>query len=112
METQTAFIGSDRTAHLHAEPAIDLDLAFVILPWNTERDHALRLNHSLQDLLLTELRVLLQHRHNRLKNLRYGILELRLIRIPLYQEIQSVLSILFHVCQDNRPFNNCHVSLT
>ena len=47
MEAQPAFVWADDTRHLHAEAAVHMALALVILPRDTEHDHAFRLDHAL-----------------------------------------------------------------
>ncbi len=49
MKTQPAFVGPDRAVHFDAEPAVNADLAFVVLPRHAEHDDALRLDHALED---------------------------------------------------------------
>jgi hypothetical protein len=60
MEAQTALIRPDGIAELDAESAIYLDFILVILPGYPENENAIRLNHSLHDLVLNVFRMLLQ----------------------------------------------------
>lgn len=41
MEAEAALVGSQGRVELHAVPAVDLDLAFVVFPDNAELDDAL-----------------------------------------------------------------------
>ncbi len=50
METQAALVGTDCAVHLNAETPVDLDLAIVGNPGNTEHYHALGLGDTLEDL--------------------------------------------------------------
>ena len=58
METKTSLIRSDRTVELDAVAEVCLNLAVVIDPGHTEREDSVRLDKSLDDLCLLELRVL------------------------------------------------------
>lgn len=41
METETALVGAEGRVELNAIPTVDLELALVVLPRNTELNHAL-----------------------------------------------------------------------
>ena len=97
METQTALVRAKRAGHLYAIAAIDLDLALVIHPRHTERDDAVCLDHTLEDLVLFVLGMLLQKRNNGGQNLGDCVLKMRLIGIALRYQIQNIIYILFHV---------------
>ena len=57
MKSQPTFVGADRAVHLHAEAAIDVQIACVILPGHAKHDHALRLDDSLEDFGFPVLRM-------------------------------------------------------
>ena len=46
---QAALVGADGAVELHAEAAVDLDLALVVHPGHAEHDLALGLHDALQD---------------------------------------------------------------
>jgi len=51
MEAQAALVGSDRAAELHAEAAVYVDVALIVLPGDAELDDALGLDQALHDAL-------------------------------------------------------------
>ena len=57
VETQTAFVRTDRAVHLNAVTLVDLDFAFVIHPGNAEQDHAFRFCNPFEDLCSFVLRI-------------------------------------------------------
>ena len=48
MKTNSALIRTDGAVELHPESAIDLNLAFIIYPRNTEHNNTLRLGKALE----------------------------------------------------------------
>ncbi len=48
MEAQAALVGADGAVVLHAEAAVDLDLAVIVCPRHAEHDHALGLHDALE----------------------------------------------------------------
>ena len=102
MEAQTALVRPDGAVHLHTVAAVDVGLTLVILPRDTEDDNAFRLHHALQYLCLFIFRILLQCRYNRRKHFVHGVLELHLLRIAFFHDIQNILDILLHICHTNR----------
>ena len=72
-------VGANSGVVLDAVPAVDLDLAFVVEPGHAEHHHALGLHQALHHR--DQLRPLLEHRHQRLKHLLYGLQELGLRRV-------------------------------
>ena len=58
VEAKTAFVGAQRRVKLHTVSTIDLDLALVIFPDNSELDDTLRNRSDLESLFI--FRVLLE----------------------------------------------------
>src|SRR5690606_27181025 len=52
VEAQAALVGAEHAVELHAEAAVDLHLAAVVLPRHAEDDLALRFADALDDLVL------------------------------------------------------------
>ena len=49
MESKTTFVGSNGAVKLDAEATVHLSYAFVVNPWDSEVNEALRLNHPFND---------------------------------------------------------------
>ena len=75
------FVGPDRAVHLDAEPAVNCDLAFVVLPGHAEHDDAFRLDHALEDFGLHILRMPFENEGERFGHLLHGLVKLRFRRI-------------------------------
>eukprot|EP00961_Rhodomonas_salina_P181718 2453045-Rhodomonas_salina.1 len=65
MEAKSALVRSDGGAELDAEATVDVDVAFVVGPWNAEGQHPLWLNDALEQVLLCVLRLRFQNRLQR-----------------------------------------------
>ena len=65
METQSAFVRPDRTVHLNAKAAIDVEFSGLVTPRHPEHDDALRLDDSLDDFLGAEFGVPVEHDRER-----------------------------------------------
>src|SRR4029077_19987660 len=91
MKTQTSFVRTERAVHLDAEPAIDLNLTFVVNPRNAELDHALRLHQALKNLSVPIFLVTLDDRPDRFQHFCNGLKELRLIWIALFNNFENLL---------------------
>jgi hypothetical protein len=61
MKAQAALVGTQGAVESHAEAAIDVHLAAVVLPWHAEDDLPLGLADALDDLVLGVLRMFTQH---------------------------------------------------
>jgi hypothetical protein len=86
VEAETALVGSQSTAVLHAEAAVDVLLALVVDPGYTERKHALGFNHGLQHTQVVA--VLLKERLEAVQNLLKGLQELCLVRVALFDPVK------------------------
>src|SRR5215471_18213341 len=49
MKTQAAFVRAERAVHLHTEPAVHLDLSFIVDPWDAKLNHSFRFYQTLQN---------------------------------------------------------------
>ncbi len=87
MEAQTAFVGANGAAHLHAETAVYMNFALIVLPGYAEGNHAFRLDNAFQNLLFLKFRMCFQHRNNAFQNLGYRVLELRLVRVAFCNQV-------------------------
>ena len=76
MQADTAFVRPDRGIELYAIPTVDLNLAVVIHPRNTEKDLALRLYDSFHDPVGFQLGVGGYHRLQRTENFTHGLQKL------------------------------------
>ena len=57
MEADSALVGPDGAVHLHTETPVDVDFTFVVEPWDTEHDDALRLRYAFEDFLVHQIGV-------------------------------------------------------
>src|SRR5690606_22352363 len=81
MKAQPALVRPERAVESDAEPAVDMHFAAIVLPRDAEDDLPLGLADSLDDLVLGILRILAQHRGERLRYLRNGLMKLGFSRI-------------------------------
>ena len=98
MEAQAALVGADRGVELHAEAAVDLDLALVVHPRNAEHDHALRLDDALHNAVLLQLRTRLDDRLKALEHFENRLLKLRLVRVALLHGLVHALEVRIGEC--------------
>ena len=101
METYTAFVRANGAVHLNAETAVYVNLTFVIHPRNTEHDYSLRLNYTLHDLLIQEVRVLKDIRSNALYNLTNCLMEFLLTGILGYKLSHEFLNVILYLFVHN-----------
>ena len=73
--------------------AVHLDLAVVVLPRHAELELALRLHQTLQNAVRLVLRMRLQGGGQRRQDLKHRLLELRLARIALGNNLQDAVHI-------------------
>ena len=81
VEAQSALVGADGRVELHAVAQVHLHLALVVDPGHAERDDALGLHQSLDELCLLELGVLVIHFFDTEQHLVYGLQVLFLSRV-------------------------------
>ena len=79
MEAKTALVRSKTAIELHAEAAVNLHLARIINPRNTEHNNALGLYNSLKQTCLLILGIRVDDRLQRRKNLGNSLNKLRLV---------------------------------
>ncbi len=101
MEAQAALVGADGRVELNAVAAVDLDLAVVVHPGDTELNDTLGLDKALQQGILFPLGMLVDHQLQRLKDLADGLQELRLMSVALFHAFIHALQIL--VGQHDNP---------
>ncbi len=78
MKSETALVGTDGAVELNAETAVNLNLAVVVNPGNSEHNNSLGLGNSLENTVCLVLRVLLKNRLERCENLCSRLNKLRL----------------------------------
>src|ERR1035438_4555407 len=78
METQPAFIRTDRAVHFDAEAAVDLNISLIVRPGHAEHQHAFRLDDAVQNAVRLILGMLRQYQPKRIEYLAYCLMELRL----------------------------------
>src|SRR5690606_9796989 len=84
MEAQPPLVRAERAVESHPETAIDVHFPAVVLPRDAEDDLPLRLADSLDDFVLRILRVLAQHRGERLGYFRNRLMELGFSRVSAH----------------------------
>ena len=89
METQTAFIRTDRGIEFHTVSAVDLHFAIVIHPRYAEDDLTFRLNDPLEDSVFDIFRVLLCYWLQRSEYFGHCLNEFLVVRIALDHAIQD-----------------------
>jgi hypothetical protein len=75
VEAEAALIRADSAVHLDAEAAIDLDIAMVIEPRNTEHENAFGLHDALKNFVRNVFGMPLQHEAERVEDFLYGLME-------------------------------------
>jgi hypothetical protein len=81
VKAQPALVGPERTVEADAKAPVDLHLAAVVLPGHAKDDLPFGLADALDDLVLGVLRMLAQHRSERLVHLLDGLVKLGFARI-------------------------------
>ena len=97
-KSQTALVGSDSRVELNSETAVNLELAVVVYPGNTENDLPLGLDHSVDNARLYEIGPLLYNGLDALEDLVNGLQELGLTLIALLDLRKHALEILILKC--------------
>ena len=95
MEADTPFVGAEGAVALHPETAVDVELATVIGPGDTEDDDTLRLCNPFQDLQVDELGVLGNVRSDAFSNFPDCLVEFGLARILGYETGHEAVYVLF-----------------
>src|SRR4029077_18894308 len=92
MKTQPAFIWAKGAIHLHAKPAVHLDLSFVVDPRDAKLNHSLRFDQALQDSGVPELLAAVDDGPDRLQHLRHRLKKLRLVRVTFSDDFENFLN--------------------
>ena len=79
MKSQAAFVWTNRTIVLNSVTTVDLLLAFIVNPCDTELDNSLWFAYSLNDWDVFRMSV--NHRPEGLKDLKTSLMKLRIVRI-------------------------------
>ena len=109
MQTDTALVRSDCRVELVTETTVNLNLAVVINPSDTELDAAFRLNDALEHASLYQVRTALSYRLEGLQNFVDCLLEFRLTSIALYNGVIDTLQI--GVSNSHFRFSSIHYGL-
>jgi hypothetical protein len=94
METKAALVRTNCGVELNTEAAVNLNLAAVIYPRNTELNNTLGLNHALDNAACNILGALLENGLDRLKNLTNGLMELGLTGISFFNGSHKLVKII------------------
>src|ERR1700680_2048584 len=100
MKAKPALVGPDRAVHLHAITAVDLDLAGVVDPRHAKLNHPLGLDDAFENLGVAIIFAALHRRRDRLKNFRDGLEKLRLMRVSLFDDLESFLNKRHRIAAD------------
>ncbi len=93
METKAALVRSDCTVELYTDTSVDLYLAVVIDPWNTEHDYTVWLSHSLENGILFIFRIVINHEAKGINNFCYCLDKFRLVRIFCLDTGDNVITV-------------------
>src|SRR4029077_4339802 len=88
-----------RAGHLHAEPALDLDLSAVVDPRDPEDDHPFGLEHALEHLRLAVAGVALLGQFDRSGDLLNGLVEFRFARVLGGEARHEPVHVLAHAAE-------------
>ena len=97
METDTALVRPDGAAVLHPVSFVNLNVPFVIKPWNPEHDDSLRLDDPFKNLLLHQIWMFDNVRCNAFKHLSYCLVEFLFTRILGCKFSHEVVNVLLSV---------------
>ena len=94
MKAKSSLVRSDRAVELYAVPCIYMYLSVIIHPRNTELKLSLRLCQSFKKSFFTEfLFICLDNYTKRLKDFFYCLVEFRLCRVFLYDQIDHFINV-------------------
>ena len=102
VKAQAALVGSNGRVELDTVTAVDLNLALVVNPGNTEHDDALGLDEALQQGGLLILRVGVERRLDGAENLGRGLDELRLLGIAGLELFENFLRVAHASSNDGK----------
>ena len=93
VKSQAAFIGPNRVIELHTPSSVDANIAFIISPSNTKRQHAVRFSHSFKDLILKVNRMFIYERHHSRNEFLDRLMKLWLAWIAFNQPCHETINI-------------------
>src|SRR5437667_11456756 len=96
MKSQAAFVRADRAVHLHPEPAVDVNLAGVILPGDAEHDHSFRFDDSLENFRFSVVRISIHHQGERLDYFLHRLVKLGFARVFGLHRGHQIRNVIFH----------------
>ena len=96
LETQASRVGADRAVELAAVADVGVSLALIVGPDDAEREHPLRLDHTLEKVGGFELRVLVDDRRERAQYFLDGLDELGFARMLFAHIRDGFFYVLIH----------------
>ncbi len=94
MKSNATLVGAKRRIELHTEPAIDLNLAFVINPRDTKNDLSLWLAYPLNERIGGVIRMLCNHVPKAFQHFAHSLMELSLASVPAQDFVEDRLKLL------------------
>ena len=91
VEAQATLVRAECAVHLHAISLVDVNLAKIVGPGNSEHDDAFRLNHPLKDFKVNKIGIFCDIRGHTLDNFPHRLVELRLSRVAGNEFIHKVI---------------------
>src|SRR5947207_14635392 len=98
MKTQSAFVGTKRAIHLHTKTTVYLDLSFVVDPWDSELNHSLRFDETLQNSGVSEFLATVDDWPDRLQHFGDRLEKLRLVRVTFSDDFENFLNQSHGIC--------------
>ena len=89
VETQTAFVRSNRVVELYTVTGVDLDFALVVNPFYTESEDTVRFNHTFDNLVLFILGMCFHIILDGIQHFLYSLEEQRFVRMFFLQISQD-----------------------
>ena len=91
VKPQSAFVRAERTIHLHAKPAVHLDLSFVVDPWNAKLNHSLWFDQTLENSGVPNFLAAVDDWPDRLQHLGDCLKKFRLVRVTFSDDFENFL---------------------
>src|SRR5215211_4948213 len=98
MKTQAAFVRAERAVHLHAKPAIHLDLSFVVDPWDAKLNHSLWFDETLQNFRISDFLSAVDDWPDRLQYLSNRLKKLRFVTVTVSNGFENFLNQSHGIC--------------
>ncbi len=90
MKAQSSLIGAEGVVELNPVSAVHLKIPLIILPFDSEREDAVRLGQALEDSMLFIDGILIHRVDDRLKHFTGRLDELRLGGVPAFELIHKI----------------------